>query len=44
MCDRILVIQHGRISGEVLRKDFDEQLILSYAAGINSDAVKTRTQ
>jgi ABC-type sugar transport system ATPase subunit len=44
MCDRILVIHHGRISGEVLKHDFDEQLILSYAAGINSDAVKTRTQ
>ena len=43
MCDRILVIHHGRISGEVLRNDFDEQLILSYAAGINSDAVKMRT-
>jgi L-arabinose transport system ATP-binding protein len=43
MCDRILVIQNGRINGEVLRKDFDEQLILSYEAGINCDAVKTRT-
>lgn len=42
MCDRILVIHHGRISGEICKKDFDEKLILSYAAGINSDGVKTR--
>jgi ABC-type sugar transport system ATPase subunit len=35
MCDRIIVIHDGRISGEVNRRDFDEKLILSYAAGIN---------
>jgi ABC-type sugar transport system ATPase subunit len=43
MCDRILVIHHGRISGEVVKKDFDEKLILSYAAGINKSAVHMRT-
>ena len=36
MCDRILVIHHGRISGEVMKEDFDEKLILSYAAGIKN--------
>jgi ABC-type sugar transport system ATPase subunit len=34
MCDRILVMHQGRITGEVLRKDFAEELILSYAAGL----------
>jgi ABC-type sugar transport system ATPase subunit len=34
MCDRILVMHHGRIKGEVERKDFSEELILSYAAGL----------
>jgi ABC-type sugar transport system ATPase subunit len=41
MCDRILVIHHGRINGEVGKEDFDEKLILSYAAGINPISVKT---
>jgi ABC-type sugar transport system ATPase subunit len=36
MCDRILVIHNGRISGEVARNQFDEKLILTYAAGINN--------
>lgn len=36
MCDRILVIHNGRISGEVTRNQFDEKLILTYAAGINN--------
>jgi ABC-type sugar transport system ATPase subunit len=36
MCDRILVMHQGVLQGEVLRKDFSEELILSYAAGINA--------
>lgn len=36
MCDRILVIHSGRMSGEVARNQFDEKLILTYAAGINN--------
>jgi len=36
MCDRILVIHDGQISGEVARNQFDEKLILTYAAGINN--------
>jgi ribose transport system ATP-binding protein len=36
LCDRILVMHQGRITGEVLRKDFSEELIMSYAAGIMS--------
>ena len=38
MCDRILVMHQGTIKGEVLRDDFSEELILSYAAGINGKA------
>lgn len=38
MCDRLLVIHDGRISGEVTREQFDEKLILSYAAGINNSS------
>ncbi|HVO40469.1 MAG TPA: sugar ABC transporter ATP-binding protein [Spirochaetia bacterium] len=37
LCDRILVMHHGRIVGEVERKDFSEELILSYATGLQSD-------
>jgi ABC-type sugar transport system ATPase subunit len=35
MCDRIIVMHHGRISGELLREDFSEERILSYAEGLN---------
>lgn len=35
MCDRILVMHDGRIKGEVQREDFTEELILSYATGLN---------
>ena len=38
MCDRILVIHHGKITAEVSKEDFDEKLILSYAAGITNNA------
>lgn len=34
MCDRIIVMHHGKIMGEVLRKDFSEERIMAYAAGI----------
>jgi ABC-type sugar transport system ATPase subunit len=34
MCDRILVMHQGRITGEVQREQFSEALILSYAAGL----------
>jgi ABC-type sugar transport system ATPase subunit len=37
LCDRILVMHHGRMVGEVARKDFSEELILSYATGIHVD-------
>jgi ABC-type sugar transport system ATPase subunit len=35
MCDRILVMHYGRIKGEVKREEFSEELILSYAAGLD---------
>ena len=34
MCDRILVIHHGRLSGEVQRPDFSEERIMALSAGI----------
>ncbi len=37
MCDRILVMHHGEIKGEVSSRDFSEELILSYAAGIRNN-------
>lgn len=36
ICDRILVIHQGQITGEVSREDFSEELILAYAAGIKN--------
>jgi ABC-type sugar transport system ATPase subunit len=36
MCDRILVMHQRRIQGVVNRADFSEELILSYAAGLNN--------
>ena len=35
MCDRIIVMHHGRITGELERENFSEERILSYAAGLN---------
>ena len=44
MCDRILVMHYGRITGEVRREDFSEERILSYAAGItNSNHLPNRS-
>jgi len=37
MCDRILVMHQGEITGEVLAQDFSEELILSFAAGIKKN-------
>jgi ABC-type sugar transport system ATPase subunit len=36
LSDRILVMHHGKIAGEVARADFSEELILSYATGLQS--------
>ncbi len=36
ICDRILVIYQGQISGEVTRENFSEELIMAYAAGIKN--------
>jgi len=37
LCDRILVMHQGEITGEVLAQDFSEELILSFAAGIKKN-------
>jgi ABC-type sugar transport system ATPase subunit len=36
LCDRILVMHQGRITGEVTKEEFSEELIMTYAAGINN--------
>ena len=39
MCDRTIVMQSGKINGEILKKDFSEELILKYASGYTGDLV-----
>jgi ABC-type sugar transport system ATPase subunit len=34
MCDRIMVMHQGQVTGNVARPNFSEELILSYAAGL----------
>jgi len=34
MCDRIVVMHQGRITGELTREEFSEERILTYAAGL----------
>ncbi|MDW7755323.1 MAG: sugar ABC transporter ATP-binding protein [Brevefilum sp.] len=36
LCDRILVMHHGRITGGVLQEEFSEELIMTYATGIGN--------
>jgi ABC-type sugar transport system ATPase subunit len=36
VCDRILVFHLGKLTGEVQRKEFSEELIMAYAAGIKN--------
>jgi ABC-type sugar transport system ATPase subunit len=36
ICDRILVIHQGQITGEIFRNEFSEELIMAYAAGIKN--------
>jgi ABC-type sugar transport system ATPase subunit len=38
MCDRVLVMHAGKIVGEVKRQDYSEEIILSYAAGIDKSS------
>ncbi|NQT67018.1 MAG: sugar ABC transporter ATP-binding protein [Actinobacteria bacterium] len=38
LCDRVLVMRQGKITGEVSRKDFSEETIISYAAGIDPNS------
>jgi ABC-type sugar transport system ATPase subunit len=35
ICDRIIVMYHGRVRGEVEKCDFGERNILALASGIN---------
>lgn len=36
VCDRIIVMHDGKISGEVMRENFSEEGIMAYATGITS--------
>ena len=44
LCDRILVMHHGRLVGEIKRPDFSEELILSYATGLESGSREDRAR
>jgi ribose transport system ATP-binding protein len=44
LCDRILVMHHGRLVGEIERPDFSEELILSYATGLESGSREDRAR
>ncbi|MCB1468748.1 MAG: sugar ABC transporter ATP-binding protein, partial [Rhizobiaceae bacterium] len=35
MCDRIIVMHEGRITGELTRDEFTEEAIMSYASAVN---------
>ena len=37
LCDRILVMHEGEITGEVARWEFDQELIMEYASNIKND-------
>ena len=39
MCDRTIVMQSGKITGEIIKKDFSEELILKYASGYTGDMI-----
>jgi ABC-type sugar transport system ATPase subunit len=41
ICDRIIVMYHGRIKGEVEKDDFGERNILALASGISVDTHHT---
>ena len=43
VCDRILAFHHGRIMGEILRKDFSEERIMTLAAGIIVNAERSQS-
>lgn len=36
MCDRIIVMHQGRITGELVREEFSEERIMTFAAGLHS--------
>ncbi len=40
LCDRVIVMWQGKVTGEIARADFSEERILSYAAGLNIDSVE----
>ena len=40
LCDRVLVMNNGKIAGEVMKPEFSEELLLSYAAGVTSETFK----
>jgi len=39
VCDRILVLCEGRLTGEIAKDDFSEQRIMELATALEADAV-----
>ena len=44
ICDRTIVMQSGKIMGEILKKDFSEELILKYASGYSEQNSNNRME
>jgi inositol transport system ATP-binding protein len=40
MCDRIYIMNQGRIVGEIDRGSFSQELIMKYATGVLKDEVE----
>ena len=38
LADRIIVLADGRLTGEILRKDFSQERILQYASNMNGES------
>jgi ABC-type sugar transport system ATPase subunit len=44
MCDRIIVMHQGHITGELNREDFSEERIMAHAAGIGREPASRNSQ
>ncbi len=44
VCDRTIVMQSGKINGEISKKDFSEELILKYASGYTDQSINNQME
>jgi ABC-type sugar transport system ATPase subunit len=44
MCDRIIIMHEGRITGELNRRDFSQERIMGYAAGIEYESASKNSK